>query len=568
MIVARIPRLLSALLWLAVCASSQAADGPPDDYRKLFEAGVANGAFPALAVGLVDGGDERLWYYGSRGDGQPPDAQSAFELGAATDLFTGLLLAQAVLEGRLRSSATLGSLYPTDFPWRDPTLSQTPLFDLATQDAGLPPQPANLFPHDTNDPYADYAGADLLAWLAHFDGSSLQRDAKGYSILHASVLSQALERIGGAPYARQLEQRVLTPLGMAHTGFADGESLLDGHAFGASTAHWHYAAFAGALGLRSTLPDLMAFVRANLRPEGSSLRAALLLARQEHAEGQVGGLGFGWNVHDIPSGDQQWPLVWRASQTGGFSLFIGFRTDRQQGVVLMCNSLAELAPIGLAWLSGSTAPPTPAGPFVPPPGSEDRYAGLYRLVSGVDVTVRARAEGLYAQLRGQPAWRLMPVAEDVYVAAGDAAGVTFIRNIDAIGGLVLRSGGTYVSARRLSERAPRLQRPHLATGRKLSGYAGDFAFDAATQLRISAQSDAIDAQLTASAPMRMWAYAPDRFAGEDGVNELQFHRDERGRIDRVLVELAGGERTAVPVDWKPPDVAAYTATSPVPTTPR
>jgi CubicO group peptidase (beta-lactamase class C family) len=369
--------------------------------------------------------------------------------------------------------------------------------------------------------------------------------------------------VNGRDYAGALTTRILVPLGMAHTGFDNVVGMLPGHAYGQETAHWHFSALAGAAGLHSTLNDLLAFVRANLQPEGSSLRGALLLARQPQAAAPAGGLGLGWTVRDISVDQQTWPLIWRASETGGFSVFVGFRTDRQQGLVLLANSATELAPIGVAWLSGDAPPATPSPPFSPQPARVALYPGLYRLASDTEVTIRSTPRGLAAQLRGQPIWPLHPVAEDVYVTNGGAVGVTFIRDIDQISGLVLQQNGTYISAQRLSDRAPRLPREPIAIARSaLAAYAGDFQVDPGVQLRVSTTADGLMVQYTGSAPMAMRAIGPDRFADVDGINQLFYHRDEHGRIDRISADLAGGERMAHPVHWQAPALPAYTAPTP------
>jgi hypothetical protein len=306
--------------------------------------------------------------------------------------------------------------------------------------------------------------------------------------------------------------------------------------------------------LRSTLNDLMAFVRVNLQPETSPLRGALLLARQSRAQGPAGGVGLGWNVHELPGSDQPtWPVVWRASETGGFSTFIGFRTDRQQGLVLLASTTAELAPIGLGWLSDELPPPTPAPAFVADANAAARYVGLYRLANGADLTVRSAGTALTAQVRGQPVWRLMAVAEDVYATNGGAAVITFIRNIDQISGLVLRANGGYVSAQRLSERAPRLSRNAISVDpRMLAEYVGDYSLDENILVRVSTTADALAVQYSGSASIPMHAVAPDRFVDADGANGLNFTRDENNRISGLTVELGGGERKAQPVHWRRP----------------
>src|SRR5438045_7621249 len=130
-----------------------------------------------------------------------------------------------------------------------------------------------------------------------------------------------------------LDTKILKPLGMQHTGFDDA-GLLAGHTRNDFAPHWHFGALAGAAGLRSSVGDLLTFLQQNLQPQSSKLRAALLLARQAQT-GTKQDVGLGWNIVEVEDGDQSWPLVWRASRTAGFTTFLGFRTDRQQALVLL-----------------------------------------------------------------------------------------------------------------------------------------------------------------------------------------------------------------------------------------
>jgi hypothetical protein len=142
--------------------------------------------------------------------------------------------------------------------------------------------------------------------------------------------------------------------------------------------------------------------------------------------------------------------------------------------------------LGIAWLTGETPPPAPPAPFVPDAARLARYAGLYRLLNHTEVIVDDGGSTLHMQLRGQPEWPLFAVAEDSFVTQGGAVGLSFIRNIDEISGLLLRMNGEFVTGERLSARAPRLQRTAIALDAStLAGYAGDYRLDADTLLRIS-----------------------------------------------------------------------------------
>jgi len=551
------PRLLLTLvvhacvLFCLVPATLRAAPAIPDRYRRVLEQSAASGAFGTIAVGLIEGKEQKTWFFGKHPGAPAADAASQFELGAVTDVFSGILLAQALLEGKLRATDTLGGVMP-EITWADPALAATPVVSLATQQSGLPATPANLFSRDPGDPYAHYSSSDLRAFLANYRAASWARDY-AYSPLNGALLGLVLAHVYGADFATLIASKVLAPLALKSTGFDDGTGLRQGHAYGHAVAHWHFDALAGAAGLRSNLADLLEFVQRNLHPDSSTLRAALLLARQPRADAVIGGLGLGWIVHDIPADGQTWPLVWRASRTGGFSTFIGFRTDRQQALVLLGDAAEDLATLGVAWMSDQSPPPSTAAPFRPTTAQLDACAGLYRLLDGSDVSVRVSGDTLAAQLRGQPAWLLQPVAADDFVAPGGGVGVSFVRNLGDVSGMVLRSNGTFVTGQRLSTRAPTLARaPLQIDARTLSSYPGDYRLDPDTLLRITSVDEALLMQLSGTQAIALHAYAVDRFTDADGQNGLVFHRDDKGGISGVTLLLAGGEREAVPANWRLP----------------
>jgi D-alanyl-D-alanine-carboxypeptidase/D-alanyl-D-alanine-endopeptidase len=553
-----IPFVLGSILAATAAAAAPKAGAPkaaapsaPDRYRRTLEEGVANGVYDAVAVGLIDGKEQKTWFFGKNRDAL--SERSAFEIGAVTEVFTGILLAQAVLDGKLRLTDPVGSLLPADFPWADPEFAATQVVALATQTSGLPATPANLFPVDPDDAYADYTEGDLLAFLANYRPGEWKRDY-AYSPLNGALLCVLLGKLYENGCSTLLISKVLDPLGLSKTGFGDPAELLQGHAYGRDAHHWHFKkAMAGAAGLRSTLQDLLAFLSHNLHPDDSALRGALLLARQARSQAAAGGLGLGWTIHDVEMERQTWPLAWRASRTGGFSTFIGFRTDRQQALVLLANSSEDLASLGIAWLTGETPPPASPPPFVPDAARLARYAGLYRLFNHTELIVSDSGSALRMQVRGQPAWPLFAVAEDSFVTQGGTVGLSFIRNIDEFSGLLLRTNGQFVTGERLSARAPRLQRAAITLdASRLAVYAGDYRLDADTLLRITVGDDGLGAQLSGAARSAMRAYATDRFADADGQNGLIFERDEKGRIVAVVLDLAGGERKATPANWRAP----------------
>jgi len=460
------------------------------------------------------------------------------------------LLAQAAYEGKVRLLTPIHELLPKDFTFADAALGAVTLRELATHRAGLPALPPNLLPEQADDLYADFTPRDLRAFLANYRRSP-GAAATTYSTLDAGLLGDLLGQQQGQPYAELLHDRILQPLGMEHTSFDDSLGLLVGHARGATAVHWHFGALAGAAGLRSSVGDLLTFLQQNLQPQASPLRAALLLARQTHG-GEKQDVGLGWNIVEASDGEQSWPLVWRASRTAGFAAFLGFRTDRQQALVLLGNADADLSALGIAWLEQRAPPPLPERP-APAPKSVplQDYPGLYQVRGGNEFIVRANATGLTAQFRGQLAQPLRAIAADAF--AGDALSFAFGREHDKVTGAILDVGGAHVTAQRLSERAPAIARPTASVDAKaLAELAGDYMFDADILLRVRAGADAIGLQMTAHAPMRLVAFAPDRYADAEGTCEVAFKRDDKGGVNGLLLNLAGVDRAAKRVVWTVP----------------
>ena len=521
----------------------------PPAFREFVENGVANGALHGVAIGVIDGKRNETLYFGHVDDpaSAPPGADSRFEIGAVTEVFTGILLAQAAVDGVARLRDPVSKFLAPGFPFANPALAQATLEQLATQTAGLPLRPANLFPLGLDDPYADYATEDLFAFLARqsSDGATVN---SGYSVLSVGLLGNLLGRAYGAPFAEVLNARVLAPLGVSHSGFDDA-GVLPGHVRGDIAPHWHYGVLGAAAGLHATLPDLLRFLQYNLTPGDSPLRAALLLARQARAAAGADQLGLGWKVREVVSADSTWPLVWRASETAGFSTFIGFRTDKQRAIVLLGNAAEDLADLGMAWLRGDIPATAPHGYAGAKHVDVSIYPGLYKLSNGTEIIVRSSDRGLSVQWPGSWPQVLRAIDKDVFAADNVALALTFMRSVDDVAGLVLRSNDDNVSAQRLSEHAPRVARVPIAVPReRLAEFVGDYRLSADNWLRVTVSGEELSVQPSMGSRFSIFGYATDRFTDAEDAIDLSAHRDEKGRIDKLVLDLAGVKHDAVPLN--------------------
>jgi serine-type D-Ala-D-Ala carboxypeptidase/endopeptidase len=541
------PLVLAAAL--ALFSTRAPAVDLPEEFRGTIEAGIANGRFQGVAVALIDRDSHGEWMFGAvEPGGAKPAAGDAFEIGSTTRTFTGLLLAQALVAGKVKIDDTLGARFP-DVRFADPKLKAVTLGQLATHRSGLPGVPPNLFPRGIDDPYVAYDAAAMRAYLAHAEiGKS--EGAYRYSDFGIAVLGEAIARAYGKDYRTLLASDVLAPLAMTASGFGGVPNLLDGHRDGASAGHWQHQVLSPATGLRATLGDLSKFATTELRPDASPMRAAILLARDPRAVAGGGEISLSWQIVPVRSGGQNWPLLWQAGVTGGFASFVGLRTDEQRAVVLLGNAGVDLSALGLALLADRGAPSPPPKVIAMMPPASLAYEGWYRFDGGGDLVVRSSTEGLSAQVSGLLPQTMAAYDDDAFELAGDVSQLTFQREEGRITGATLHFNGTHVRALRLSEGAPTLKRNTTPSkAEDLAPFAGDYALSPSLRAHVVAATPGLRVQLTGTAPVFVQACAADRFCDADGTLEVGFVRDAKRKVTGLDWRQGVLEAKATRDDW-------------------
>jgi len=302
--------------------------------------------------------DVAAWGRTGRADDAPVEPQSLFEIGSVTKTVTALALTVLVESDTVRLDTPLRDLLPegTQVPRHGTT--EITLEHLARHLSGLPRSPTPIT-HDlwvgvveAGNPYAELDEAGVLAALA---GQRL-RDPPGagrvrYSNLGAGLLGIALRRAAGMDsYAELAARTVLRPLGMVDTVVEPGPEksvrMAQGHGlFGRPVADWYLDGLAGAGALRSTVPDLLSYLRAQLDPESTPLAAAILRTHVPWQPGRNQTVGLGWFRTRLPGGD----LWWHNGGTGGFRSFAGFSPQHRRAAAVLVNDLRspDRASIGL-----------------------------------------------------------------------------------------------------------------------------------------------------------------------------------------------------------------------------
>lgn len=318
-----------------------------------------------LVVGLLKADRAVVYGYGLLDKTRliVPHERTLFEIGSITKVFTAILLATMVEEGRVSLDEPLCSLLPecAHLP------QEITLLRLATHTSGLPRLPANLFEapgFNARNPYAHYTSTHLYAYLATHRGNTTgtQPGTYAYSNLGAGLLGDVLARTLGLSYEQAIVQRICDPLGMPDTRSLltaeQQERLAPPHTpTGEPTLNWDFPALAGAGGLRSTTRDVLTFLAANLGKVTPPLQPALRLCHEivvdrPLPQSNLTGIALGWHVSRLTKSGKA--MYWHNGGTGGYRAFAGFQMESQRGVVICSNygygSETSIDPIGATLL--------------------------------------------------------------------------------------------------------------------------------------------------------------------------------------------------------------------------
>jgi serine-type D-Ala-D-Ala carboxypeptidase/endopeptidase len=285
------------------------------------------GSAPAISYGIVRAGElvHAAGFGGRTLGGTAPDERTVFRIASMSKSFTAsavLLLRDA---GALSLDDPAARYLPELDGWVNGAADARPLTirQLLTMTAGFP----------TDDPWGDRQQGlpidsfrALLAGGVGFNwapGTRFECSNLGYAILGLIVAAAS-----GVPYAQFVRTRLLEPLGMARTGFADGEfraaELAVGYRRGPDgwqeLAFDPYGAFAPMGGVFSCVADLATWsagFAAAFPPDGPAAAAPHPLAAASRREMQLPQAVTGWHAPDrLPGGPPAAPSYY------GFGLFV------------------------------------------------------------------------------------------------------------------------------------------------------------------------------------------------------------------------------------------------------
>jgi D-alanyl-D-alanine-carboxypeptidase/D-alanyl-D-alanine-endopeptidase len=554
-------RLRYLLLPMLVCTATQAAEPPP------FARQAASLA-PTLGRGAIATAEKRGGRWELALAGEPFAAGHAevapekvlFEIGSISKVFTGLLLADAVVEGRLKLDDTLAQRLPVRFDHA--ATGAVTLEQLATHTSCLPRLPDNMMHPDAADPYAQYDDKALFEYLASAKLAAHRGQPPcpaEYSNLAFGVLGVVIEKAYGKPWAVLVREKITGPLGMVDTVQDPSPEQRARFAEpwdGTKPAHeWTFKAIAGAGALRSTAADMSKFADGLLAgARGPFGKAWPLLAGDYVNRPAIGGkVGLALE-HLTPEHGNGWGDSYvHEGGTGGYrSIVQVWPANGRAIVVLASNAVAN----PMAWLSTwqlAGEERRERQEVALALATLDEYVGVYAIDKQARFTILRRGDGLVARLTGQPFIPIFASAKDELFYKVVDAQLSFHR--DAAGKvdrLTLHQNGRDMPAARDASPPPRILFPNAAA---LADYAGEYdfgAFQPGSQITVTARGDVLLAMLTGQPALPVHCVAKDQFEYDVVEAALTFERDKTGKVVAVTLHQHGMDMRAPRKQAAPP----------------
>ena len=362
--------MMRCAFWMMAAVSmsvSLLAAQPAGDLQALIDNRVDTAKKAVgIVAGTVDATGVHIYAAGRTfaGGDRKPDGDTLFEIGSITKVFTSLVLADMIQRGEVQADDPVSKYLPdhAEVPGRNG--KQITLLNLSMQNSGLPRLPDNMKPADSANPYADYDGPKLLAFLAGYKLTRDPGEKYEYSNLAVGLLGYALAHRAGMTYEELVRQRIFKPLHMDSSTISlspeQRKRLAPGHdAQLKPVKNWDLDALAGAGAIRSTARDMLKFLAANVGLADTPLKAAM--ERMRAVRGETGTphlqIAMAWHIWTEFPPD----IFWHNGGTAGYRSFAGMDIAGKKAVVVLCNTFFDIDNIGLHTLNAKYPAPMPRG---------------------------------------------------------------------------------------------------------------------------------------------------------------------------------------------------------------
>jgi D-alanyl-D-alanine-carboxypeptidase/D-alanyl-D-alanine-endopeptidase len=302
----------------------------------------SNGNAVALSIGIVKNGKTYFYNYGAIDNQKLPDNKTVYELGSMTKTFTGILLAQSVLDKKIKLNEDVRKYLKEPYPNLEFKGTPVMIVDLSNHTSRITRIFPNLYEREAyvdSNPYSNYSKEMLYQGLHNMKMDTLPGKIHSYSNMAIGLLGCILEDVYHEDYFTLISKFILKPLKMDDTkidiSHVKADALARAHNEKKEVVpFWDLPDLPAIGALRSNTSDLVKYIYAN----NAEVTPAISLSHQLTFGTKQEGMALNWFIHTSGNG---YRVLEHGGGTGGSRSSFQCFPQLGSGFVLLTNSLAN-----------------------------------------------------------------------------------------------------------------------------------------------------------------------------------------------------------------------------------
>ncbi len=313
---------------------------------------------PGMAVGIIQNNKKYETYYGLQSvqDKKAVNSSTIFELGSVSKLFTATAGGYAKNKGKISFDDTPGKYWKE---LKNTPIDQVNLLQLATYTSG---NLALQFPDEVK------TDQQVLTFFKEWKPKNSIGEYRQYSNPSIGLFGKVVALSMNKPFDQVLENTVFPELGLKHSYVNVPKTQMQNYAFGYNQENQPIRVNPGPLdapayGVKSTLPDMLKFINANLNPQKYPKDIQRAINETHQGFYQVGTMyqALGWEEFSYPaplqtlldsnseqivmkpnkvttiSKEPSVKMFHKTGSTNGFGTYVVFIPKENIGLVMLTN---------------------------------------------------------------------------------------------------------------------------------------------------------------------------------------------------------------------------------------
>lgn len=290
-----------------------------------------------LSIGIVKDGVVHTWNTGEleAGSHRIPTASTLYAIGSVTKTFTATLLAQAVIENRLKLEDDVRKHVDGEYSNLEFDGHPIRLVHLLNHNSGLPYSLPVEHSAAKNGATSDLDRQAFFTALRNVKIETAPGGKFQYSNVGAQLLAYLLERVYGKSYEELVQLKVTGPLQMNHTtlSLSPAESaLLKGYNESGSLVSIKPDPMPAAGALKSTVADMLKYVQWHMEERDA---AARLTHQPQWTIQNNFSVALNWQMFQFAG----YRYIWQEGGVPGFCSYCLLCPELRLGVVALANHL-------------------------------------------------------------------------------------------------------------------------------------------------------------------------------------------------------------------------------------